>query len=254
MSFWEQEYERLYIYIPEKAQEGDSLSINGGGEWDKVLILPLTSKTQTEVDYTTRNDYIQLGIKLDEERLVIKGDEDQEGLIDFDDQKIKLEGIKNTFQDGDLVGFHWHETLPDGLDGYKPYEIINLTTDDDTTTTSFNLMDPESEEVIAFNDNTIKQTIKNYNSGDRNQGLRLWKARQRDVIHLDSSGAFYEIDGEKIQAEDQTNDAKVIEIIFDGKFKDDMVEMDVLQAISHCKIAAPKCAKKMVSLRIIFRH
>ena len=117
---WEQEHERLYIYIPEKAEAGDSISINGGEECNKDLILPLSSETQIEVDYSTRNDYIQLGIKLDEERLAIKGDEDQEGLIDFDDQKIVLEG---TFQDGDLIGFHWHETLPDGLDSYKPYQI-----------------------------------------------------------------------------------------------------------------------------------
>ena len=221
---WEQEHERLYIYIPEKAEAGDSLSINGGEEWDKVLVLPLSSEKQTEIDYSTRNDYIQLGIKLDKERMPIKGDEDQEGLIDFDNQKIVLEGIKNMFQDGDLVGFHWHETLPDGLDSYKPYQIINLDTDEESKTTSFDLVDPDTDIVIRFNDDTISQRIKNYNSGERDSGLRLWKATQRDVIRLDSEGAYYEIEGTKIEADDQTNDAKLVEIIFDGKLQNDLVK------------------------------
>ena len=33
LSSWEQENERLYIYMPEKAQAGDTLRINGGDEW-----------------------------------------------------------------------------------------------------------------------------------------------------------------------------------------------------------------------------
>ena len=75
LSSWEQENERLYIYMPEKAQAGDTLRINGGDEWEKDLNLPLSSEQRTEVDYSTRNDYIQLGIKTNQEVLTIKVDE-----------------------------------------------------------------------------------------------------------------------------------------------------------------------------------
>ena len=223
LSSWEQENERLYIYMPEKAQAGDTLRINGGDEWEKDLNLPLSSEQRTEVDYSTRNDYIQLGIKTNQEVLTIKGEEEQEGFIDLDDKKIILEGIENYFQNDDLIGFDWHSTLPQGLDEYKPYQIINLETEEDTNITSFDLFDQEEGEVVDFSDDAISQTIKNYNSGDRDSGLRLWKAKQEEVIRLDPAGAYYEIDGQKLQADAETNNAKIVEVVFDGKFAEGLV-------------------------------
>ena len=175
------------------------------------------------MDYSTRNDYIQLGIKINQEVLTIKGEEEQEGFIDLDDKKIVLEGIENYFQNDDLIGFDWHSTLPQGLDEYKPYQIINLETEEDTNITSFDLFDQEAGEVVDFSDDAISQTIKNYNSGDRESGLRLWKAKKEEVIRLDPAGAYYEIDGQKLQADAETNNAKIVEVVFDGKFAEGLV-------------------------------
>ena len=55
---WEQEHERLYIYIPEKAEAGDSISINGGEEMEQRSNSSALQRDSNRIGWITQREMI----------------------------------------------------------------------------------------------------------------------------------------------------------------------------------------------------
>ena len=136
---WEHSYEILHVLLPGKAEDGDVLLMDGDNDWTHSMQLPLYMETSTEVDHSDDNQYFQLGILLGKNRYEINGDEEEEGLIDFNQQQIVLDGTDHNLENGDLIGFYWHETLPESIRSHHAYRVDSLIINSDYNRTTFRL-------------------------------------------------------------------------------------------------------------------
>ena len=98
-----------------------------------------------------------------------------------------------------LVSIGTKHCLVDLIHTMIPIRLRNLKTDAEANTTSFLTCSIQRQKtgLHSTTAHKISQTIKNYNSGERDSGLRLWKAIQRDVIRLDSDAIAYSIKEKK---------------------------------------------------------
>ena len=93
--------------------EASQLVVDGGDSWNQKLHLPFHNIIRTEIDRSGNNDYFQLDVKFKEAIHSIEGAEKQEGYFNFDTHRIVLTGIDHEINQDDLIGFYWHDTLPE---------------------------------------------------------------------------------------------------------------------------------------------
>ena len=148
--------------------------IDGVNDWTYSMQLPLYMETSTEVDHSNDNQYFQLGILSGKNRYEINGDEDEEGLIDFNQQQIVLEGTDHILENGDLIGFYWHEILPESIRSHHAYSVDSLSINSDYNRTTFRLVDSETSEDLLFSDTRLQQKINQHEADEGDSGLRMW--------------------------------------------------------------------------------
>ena len=214
-SDWDKEHERLHVMLPFSAEAGDILVIDGGDHWNQQLLLPFHNTIRTEVDRSGNDDYFQLNIKFKETIHSIEGAEKQEGHIDFGTHRIVLTGIDHELIEGDLIGFDWHETLPESVQAYKGYQVNDLKINPDLQQTSLKLFDRQQSMAVSFASNNILDSITQYQSADSNDGLRMWKAIEEEYLEFDQDA--YRKQQNELSDKQEASSISALEINFKAK-------------------------------------
>ena len=157
------------------------------------MLLPLYMQTDTNVEHSEDNRYFQLGILSGKNRYDINGEEEEEGLIDFNQQQIVLQGTDHDLQNGNLIGFYWHETLPNSIKSHHAYRIDSLSENNEYNRTTFKLIDNETSEDLLFSDTELQLKINQYQAGDKDSGLRMWRAKLNHHIRVDHEAVIFKM-------------------------------------------------------------
>ena len=124
---WENTHERLEIFLGTEISDGDKLILDANQHWDFPLELPLHLDSFTETDHDS-DDAFQLGVRsaAQDWRLNIAGNEEQEGWLDLDTNRVVLHGINHEIANEDLLDFNWHDVLPYTIRSHHPYRVDEL--------------------------------------------------------------------------------------------------------------------------------
>ena len=135
---WENTHERLEIFLGTEISDGDKLILDANQHWDFPLELPLHLNSFTETDHDS-DDAFQLGFAVRQDwRLNVAGNEEQEGWLDLDTNRVVLLGVDHEIANEDqrlqldLMCFLIH------IRSHHPYRVEELMINEASDTTSLN--------------------------------------------------------------------------------------------------------------------
>ena len=126
-----------------------------------------------------------------------------------------MTGIDHELSEGDLIGFDWHETLPESVQAYKGYQVNDLKINPDLQQTSFKLFDRQQSMAVSFASNNILDSITQYQSADSNDGLRMWKAIEEEYLEFDQDA--YRKQQNRLSDQQGASSISALEINFKAK-------------------------------------
>ena len=211
---WENTHERLEIFLGTEISDGDKLILDANQHWDFPLELPLHLNSFTETDHDS-DDAFQLGVRsaAQDWRLNVAGNEEQEGWLDLDTNRVVLLGVDHEIANEDLMDFNWHDVLPHTIRSHHPYRVEELMINEASDTTSFKLIDTENNRAIdMFDAGIFERWSWSHDGYQGSRGLKIAASVVNERMELDWNE--YEKIKRQREADRDSTDLAAVEIVF----------------------------------------